>query len=290
MASIEMAGMSLDADDDDDSSDSGSEVTHKKKKKAYTEEQIKMGNENKEKFHTLVGGLADGIVSRLEGEIRRLNGESGTSITVPHRKIKDENIRVIFWCEHPLFTLELDFLHWNLLDISANIRLKITLFSKNQSDEKFVPFVEEKFKFKYNPNITLENISKGGTTLNHYIKETSKRIVLYDALRSIEKIRAWKFAWLETHASVCLGFPNTISLRWFHIELCISESEDVVLEILYKEWYTINPSEVKAYNMDVKICSKEEFIRFINNELGIPPLKSQLLDLERRIDALRLTT
>jgi len=79
-------------------------------------------------------------------------------------------------------------------------------------------------------------------------------------------------------------------MRWLHLELCISESEDVVLEILYKEWYTINPSEVKAYNMDVKICSKEEFIRFINNELGIPPLKSQLLDLERRIDALRLTT
>jgi len=287
MASIEMAGMSLDADDDDDSSDSGDEGKPKEKRRIYTEEEKKKGNENKEKFRALVDGLVSSIVPQLKDEIHRLNG-TGEEINVTQEINTIMNYHIMARCYYGRVQLDLDFLHGDLLDDNADIRLWTVLYCNEKSEKTIVYCVEKTFRFKCVPQIDLETISSGGTTLHRYIKETSKRIVLYHALQSIDSISAWSFEWREKRATISLGFTRV--MRWLHLELCISESEDVVLEILYKEWYTINPSEVKAYNMDVKICSKEEFIRFINNELGIPPLKSQLLDLERRIDALRLTT
>ena len=280
-AAIAMASIGLDDDEDDEDS------PVKTKKRTYSQAEIDRGNKNKKKFHDLVDSLVSQIVPRLTGEIHRLNGEN-KEIQVGWRTVEDRNYRIVVWCEHACFKLEFYFLHRNLLDDDASIRLRTTLSCHEESDKKLVPFFEKEFEFKCTPGIALETISASAVTLHQYITETSKRIVLYDALQSIDGITAWTFVWSKKHATMCLGFTGTV--KWLHLELCISDIEDVVLLILYNEWYLLNPSKVDRFTMNCEIRSKQEFIQFINGERGIKSLKSQLLEFESRIDALQLTT
>jgi len=273
--------------DNDDSSDSGGEVEHDDENRSYTQEQIERVNENKIKFHALVNDLASRIVSRLEEETSRLNG-TGEEIKVSQSDCTDEPCRVIFQYDHAHFKFELDFFVWDFLDNNAHIHLWTTLSIHEKGEKKCIPDVRVNFLFEYIPNIALENISTDAITLRQYITETSKRIVLYDALQSIDKINDCKFKWSKKHATIYLGVVGTV--QWLHLELCISDSEDAVLQILYKEWCFTTLFECKTYTMNQSICSKEEFIQYINEQLGVRPLRSQLLDLEHRIDALRLTT
>jgi len=87
-----------------------------------------------------------------------------------------------------------------------------------------------------------------------------------------------------------------------HVVVNISDEEDVVAKVIFKEWYYWKAKEnYEIFDgsvtlLDVKIRNEKEFIDYINDLCGSkppstsgqPPTNAQLLDFERRIDALRL--
>ena len=157
----------------------------------------------------------------------------------------------------------------------------------------------DRFAFQCNAGTSFGSISYDRYALSMCVSQVSKQFVLYNALRSFDS-DGWVFFRRNGLVSMDVKFKQFYER--LHVVVNISDEEDVVAKVIFKEWYYWKAKEnYEIFDgsvtlLDVKIRNEKEFIDYINDLCGSkppstsgqPPTNAQLLDFERRIDALRL--
>jgi len=185
--------------------------------------------------------------------------------------------------------------------VHGNVCFEMSTYGNTRSDKETVdPNPDtDRFAFQCNAGTSFGSISYDQYALSMCVSQVSKQFVLYNALRSFDS-DGWVFFRRNGLVSMDVKFKQFYER--LHVVVNISDEEDVVAKVIFKEWYYWKAKEnYEIFDgsvtlLDVKIRNEKEFIDYINDLCGSkppstsgqPPTNAQLLDFERRIDALRL--
>ena len=185
--------------------------------------------------------------------------------------------------------------------VHGDVCFEMSTYGNTRSDKETVdPNPDtDRFAFQCNAGTSFGSISYDQYALSMCISQVSKQFVLYNALRSFDS-DDWVFFRRNGLVSMDMKFKQFYER--LHVVVNISDEEDVVAKVIFKEWYYWKAKEnYEIFDgsvtlLDVKIRNEKEFIDYINalcgskppSTSGQPPTNAQLLDFERRIDALRL--
>jgi len=199
-------------------------------------------------------------------------------------------------------------LEYNFVRVHEYVCFEMAVYAVTGSDSKEVsrnPH-NERFVFQCNGETAADaavaaaaGASYNGYKLSECIPLMSKQIVLYNALLSIDS-DDWKLIWVGYAVYIDMGFKRFHER--LHVVVRISDEEGVLSEVVFREWYLFKATDTdnlfggSVTLLHDKICNEKEFIDYINalcgskppSTSGQPPTHAQLLDFERRIDALRL--
>jgi len=185
--------------------------------------------------------------------------------------------------------------------VHGDVCFEMSTYGNTRSDKETVdPNPDtDRFAFQCNAGTSFGSISYDQYALSMCVSQVSKQFVLYNALRSFDS-DGWVFFRRNGLVSMDVKFKQFYER--LHVVVNISDEEDVVAKVIFKEWYYWKAKEnYEIFDgsvtlLDVKIRNEKEFIDYINDLCGSkppstsgqPPTNAQLLDFERRIDALRL--
>ena len=185
--------------------------------------------------------------------------------------------------------------------VHGDVCFEMSTYGNTRSDKETVdPNPDtDRFAFQCNAGTSFGSISYDQYALSMCVSQVSKQFVLYNALRSFDS-DGWVFFRRNGLVSMDVKFKQFYER--LHVVVNISDEEDVVAKVIFKEWYYWKAKEnYEIFDgsvtlLDVKIRNEKEFIDYINalcgskppSTSGQPPTHAQLLDFERRIDALRL--
>jgi len=196
--------------------------------------------------------------------------------------------------------------------VHGNVCFEMSTYGNTRSDKETVdPNPDtDRFAFQCNAGTSFGSISYDRYALSMCIGQVSKQFVLYNALRSFDSdgynaLRSFDsdgWVFFRRNGLVSMDMKFKQFYERLHVVVEISDEEEVFSKVIFKEWYYLRATENNELFdgsvtlLDVKIRNEKEFIDYINALCGSkppstsskPPTHAQLLDFERRIDALRL--
>ena len=268
------------------------------KQEEIKEKLGKMENDAKNNFNGLVHRLVDEINTHLVNGVRKFSEHPDKFVLefIGGRVGEESDSYYAVQYGGSGLALKFDFER-----VHGNVCFEMSTYGNTRSDKETVdPNPDtDRFAFQCNAGTSFGSISYDQYALSMCVSQVSKQFVLYNALRSFDS-DGWVFFRRNGLVSMDVKFKQFYER--LHVVVNISDEEDVVAKVIFKEWYYLRATEnnelfdESVTLLDVKIRNEKEFIDYINalcgskppSTSGQPPTNAQLLDFERRIDALRL--
>ena len=268
------------------------------KQEEIKEKLGKMENDAKNNFNGLVHRLVNEINTHLVNGVRKFSENPGNFVLKFIGGRIGEESDSYYAVQYGGSGLDLKF---DFERVHGDVCFEMSTYGNTRSDKETVdPNPDtDRFAFQCNAGTSFGSISYDQYALSMCISQVSKQFVLYNALRSFDS-DGWVFFRRNGLVSMDVKFKQFYER--LHVVVNISDEEDVVAKVIFKEWYYWKAKEnYEIFDgsvtlLDVKIRNEKEFIDYINDLCGSkppstsgqPPTHAQLLDFERRIDALRL--
>ena len=268
------------------------------KQEEIKEKLGKMENDAKNNFNGLVHRLVNEINTHLVNGVRKFSENLKNFVLefIGGRVGEESDSYYAVQYGGSGLALKFDFER-----VHGNVCFEMSTYGNTRSDKETVdPNPDtDRFAFQCNAGTSFGSISYDQYALSMCVSQVSKQFVLYNALRSFDS-DGWVFFRRNGLVSMDVKFKQFYER--LHVVVNISDEEDVVAKVIFKEWYYWKAKEnYEIFDgsvtlLDVKIRNEKEFIDYINDLCGSkppltsskPPTNAQLLDFERRIDALRL--
>jgi len=252
----------------------------------------------KNNFNGLVHRLVDEINTHLVNGVRKFSENPGNFVLkfIGGRVGEESDSYYAVQYGGSGLALKFDFER-----VHGDVCFEMSTYGNTRSDKETVdPNPDtDRFAFQCNAGTSFGSISYDQYALSMCISQVSKQFVLYNALRSFD---SYDWVFFRRNGLVSMDVKFKQFYERLHVVVNISDEEDVVAKVIFKEWYYWKAKEnYEIFDgsvtlLDVKIRNEKEFIDYINalcgskppSTSGQPPTHAQLLDFERRIDALRL--
>ena len=268
------------------------------KQEEIKEKLGKMENDAKNNFNGLVHRLVNEINTHLVNGVRKFSEHPDKFVLEFIGGRVGEESDSYYAVQYGGSGLDLKF---DFERVHGDVCFEMSTYGNTRSDKETVdPNPDtDRFAFQCNAGTSFGSISYDQYALSMCVSQVSKQFVLYNALRSFDS-DDWVFFRRNGLVSMDMKFKQFYER--LHVVVNISDEEDVVAKVIFKEWYYWKAKEnYEIFDgsvtlLDVKIRNEKEFIDYINALCGSkppltsskPPTNAQLLDFERRIDALRL--
>jgi len=268
------------------------------KQEEIKEKLGKMENDAKNNFNGLVHRLVNEINTHLVNGVRKFSENPGNFVLKFIGGRIGEESDSYYAVQYGGSGLDLKF---DFERVHGDVCFEMSTYGNTRSDKETVdPNPDtDRFAFQCNAGTSFGSISYDRYALSMCIGQVSKQFVLYNALRSFDS-DGWVFFRRNGLVSMDMKFKQFYER--LHVVVEISDEEEVFSKVIFKEWYYLRATEnnelfdESVTLLDVKIRNEKEFIDYINDLCGSkppltsskPPTNAQLLDFERRIDALRL--
>jgi len=268
------------------------------KQEEIKEKLGKMENDAKNNFNGLVHRLVNEINTHLVNGVRKFSENLKNFVLEFIGGRVGEESDSYYAVQYGGSGLDLKF---DFERVHGDVCFEMSTYGNTRSDKETVdPNPDtDRFAFQCNAGTSFGSISYDQYALSMCVSQVSKQFVLYNALRSFDS-DGWVFFRRNGLVSMDVKFKQFYER--LHVVVNISDEEDVVAKVIFKEWYYWKAKEnYEIFDgsvtlLDVKIRNEKEFIDYINDLCGSkppstsgqPPTNAQLLDFERRIDALRL--
>ena len=268
------------------------------KQEEIKEKLGKMENDAKNNFNGLVHRLVNEINTHLVNGVRKFSENLKNFVLEFIGGRVGEESDSYYAVQYGGSGLDLKF---DFERVHGDVCFEMSTYGNTRSDKETVdPNPDtDRFAFQCNAGTSFGSISYDRYALSMCVSQVSKQFVLYNALRSFDS-DGWVFFRRNGLVSMDVKFKQFYER--LHVVVNISDEEDVVAKVIFKEWYYWKAKEnYEIFDgsvtlLDVKIRNEKEFIDYINDLCGSkppstsgqPPTNAQLLDFERRIDALRL--
>ena len=268
------------------------------KQEEIKEKLGKMENDAKNNFNGLVHRLVNEINTHLVNGVRKFSEHPDKFVLEFIGGRVGEESDSYYAVQYGGSGLDLKF---DFERVHGDVCFEMSTYGNTRSDKETVdPNPDtDRFAFQCNAGTSFGSISYDQYALSMCVSQVSKQFVLYNALRSFDS-DGWVFFRRNGLVSMDVKFKQFYER--LHVVVNISDEEDVVAKVIFKEWYYWKAKEnYEIFDgsvtlLDVKIRNEKEFIDYINDLCGSkppstsgqPPTNAQLLDFERRIDALRL--
>jgi len=268
------------------------------KQEEIKEKLGKMENDAKNNFNGLVHRLVNEINTHLVNGVRKFSENLKNFVLEFIGGRVGEESDSYYAVQYGGSGLDLKF---DFERVHGDVCFEMSTYGNTRPDKETVdPNPDtDRFAFQCNAGTSFGSISYDRYALSMCVSQVSKQFVLYNALRSFDS-DGWVFFRRNGLVSMDVKFKQFYER--LHVVVNISDEEDVVAKVIFKEWYYWKAKEnYEIFDgsvtlLDVKIRNEKEFIDYINDLCGSkppstsgqPPTNAQLLDFERRIDALRL--
>ena len=268
------------------------------KQEEIKEKLGKMENDAKNNFNGLVHRLVNEINTHLVNGVRKFSENLKNFVLEFIGGRVGEESDSYYAVQYGGSGLDLKF---DFERVHGDVCFELSTYGNTRSDKETVdPNPDtDRFAFQCNAGTSFGSISYDQYALSMCVSQVSKQFVLYNALRSFDS-DGWVFFRRNGLVSMDMKFKQFYER--LHVVVEISDEEEVVAKVIFKEWYYWKAKEnYEIFDgsvtlLDVKIRNEKEFIDYINDLCGSkppstsgqPPTHAQLLDFERRIDALRL--